>query len=361
MVTTMTEPTTRGLHDVIAADTVLSRSDAQRAQLWLRGQPLEQAVHELGYDGTVALLWECFAGKGLTREGIRASLGAARERAFDRLRAWPRSLSELRPSEALTQWLAALRDDATADEITGAAAVGVAGILRQRQGLPLVSPDRTLSGPADILRMVRGEPASPPTVQALETYFTVVMENGLGASSFAARVIASTRASLSCAVLGAYCAFTGPLHGGAPGSVLDMLDEARASGDVDGWLERRLAAGERLPGFGNRAYPHGDPRADLLGRALRRFAPDTPFLRFAADFQDRALLALARHRPGRALRPNLELNAALLLDACDIPRDAFTPVFAAARVAGWLAHALEQQQTGRLIRPTSRYIGPDVA
>src|SRR5262249_19301793 len=148
--------------------------------------------------------------------------------------------------------------------------------------------------PADILRMLRGEPAPAPTVRALETYFTVVMENGLGASSFAARVIASTRASLGSAVLGAYCAFTGPLHGGAPAPVLDMLDEARAGGDVGGWLARRLAAGERLPGFGNRAFPHGDPRADLLGEALRTLSPDTPLVRFAADFEKRALAALAR-------------------------------------------------------------------
>lgn len=357
----MTDPTTSGLHDVIAADTVLSHSDARRAQLWLRGRPLREAVHGLGYDGTVALLWEGFAGNGLTREGVRASLGAGRQSGFDRLGEWLRSTAGASPAKALTRWLAILPDDSTPAEITGAVAVGVAGILRHRQGSPLVPPDPALSGPADILRMIHGAPAAAPAIQALETYFTVAMENGLGASSFAARVIASTRASLGAAALGAYCAFTGPLHGGAPGPVLDMLDEARLSGDVDDWLERRLGTGERLPGFGNRAFPHGDPRADLLGEALRGLAPDTPLSRFAADFEKRAVAALARHRPGRALRANLELNAALLLDACGIPRDAFTPVFAAARVAGWVAHALEQQQTGRLIRPVSRYIGPDPA
>jgi citrate synthase len=355
------EPMARGLHDVIAADTVLSHSDPQNARLWIRGRPLHEAVHVLGYEGAVALLWEGFAGAGRTREQIRASLGAARQHAFDRLGNWLQSATGIPPNEAMKTWLATLPDGSTPDEIAGAIAVGVGAILRQRSGLRPVPPDPALSGPADILRMMRGEPASPACVQALETYFTVVMENGLGASSFAARVIASTRASLSSAVLGAYCAFTGPLHGGAPGPVLDMLDEARASGDVDAWLERRLAAGERLPGFGNRAFPHGDPRADLLGEALRRLAPDTPLARFAAEFEQRALAALARHHSGRALHPNLELNAALLLDACGIPRDAFTPVFAAARVAGWLAHALEQQQSGRMIRPTSRYVGPDLA
>ena len=351
---------TSGLHDVVAADTVLSHSDSKSARLWLRGRPLEEAVHQLGYDGTVALLWEGFAGKGLTREGIRTDLGAGRERAFDRLGGWLASAPVLPPAAAMRAWLAVLPDDSTPGEIASAVAVGAAALVPQRRALPAVAPDPTLSAPADILRMMHGVPATPAAVRALETYFTVAVENGLGASSFAARVIASTRASLACAVLGAYCAFTGPLHGAAPGPVLDMLEEARASRDVDAWLERRLAAGERLAGFGNRAFPNGDPRADVLAEALRQMGVDTPLSRFAANFEHRALAALARHRPGQILRPNLELNAALLLDACGIPRDAFTLVFAAARVAGWLAHALEQQKTGRLIRPKSRYVGPEL-
>jgi citrate synthase len=143
--------------------------------------------------------------------------------------------------------------------------------------------------------------------------------------------------------------------------VLDMLDEAAAAeGHLDGWLDMRLTSGERLVGFGNRAFPNGDPRATLLGEALRRLGPTTARARFAALFEARALEALKRHRPGRTLRPNLELNAALLLDACGFPREAFTPVFATARVAGWLAHAMEQQKSGRMIRPTARYVGPPV-
>jgi len=137
-----------------------------------------------------------------------------------------------------------------------------------------------------------------------------------------------------------------------------MLDAAKESGDVDGWLYRKLAAGERLVGFGNRAFPNGDPRAALLAEALREITGRNERIRFAADFERRALEAFARQKPGRPLRPNLELNAALLLDACGIPEEAFTPTFAIARVAGWLAHAMEQKQTGRMIRPKSRYIGP---
>ena len=209
--------------------------------------------------------------------------------------------------------------------------------------------------------MLRDEPAAENEVRALETYFTTVCENGLGNSSFAARVTVSTRASLASAVVSAYCAFTGPLHGGAPGPVLDMLDEIKASGDIDGWIESKLAAGGRLMGFGHRVFRIRDPRADVLREAVAQLNRDAGQLAFAYEVERRALAALARHKPGRSLQSNIEMNAALLLDAVGVPRDAFTAVFAIARCAGWLAHAMEQRQTGRMIRPVSHYIGPQPA
>jgi citrate synthase len=198
---------------------------------------------------------------------------------------------------------------------------------------------------------------------ALDTYFCAVIDNGLNTSAFTARVIASSRASLVSAALGAYCAFTGPLHGGAPGPTLDLLDEAAASGDVMAWAEQKLAAGERLMGFGHRVFRLGDPRAALLRQALLRLGdalgPGIGRLAFAAEVERAVGAAFARLKPGRPpLQPNVEINAALLLDAVGLPREAFTPVFAVARAAGWLAHAMEQQKSGRLIRPSSAYIGP---
>jgi citrate synthase len=166
---------------------------------------------------------------------------------------------------------------------------------------------------------------------------------------------------LAAAVLGGYCAFSGPLHGGAPGLALDMLDEIAASGDVDGWIERKLAAGGRLMGFGHRVFQHRDPRADLLRAAVRRLDLDSARLGFAIDVERRAVAALQRRKPGRRVEANIEMDAALLLDAIGLPREAFTPVFAVARCAAWLAHAMEQKQTGRMIRPMSTYIGPNPA
>ena len=137
-----------------------------------------------------------------------------------------------------------------------------------------------------------------------------------------------------------------------------MLDEIEASGDIDGWIDQKLASGGRLMGFGHRVFRHRDPRADLLRAALRRLDPDSARLGFVIDVERRAVAALQRRKPGRRVEANIEMDAGLLLDAIGLPRDAFTPVFAVARCAAWLAHAMEQRQTGRMIRPASTYIGP---
>jgi citrate synthase len=137
-----------------------------------------------------------------------------------------------------------------------------------------------------------------------------------------------------------------------------MLDEIEASGDADGWIERKLDSGGRLMGFGHRVFRHRDPRADLLRAALRKLDPDLRRLKHLMDVERRAVAALQRRKPGRRVEANIEMDAALLLDAIGLPREAFTPVFAVARCASWLAHAMEQQQTGRMIRPASTYIGP---
>jgi citrate synthase len=182
-------------------------------------------------------------------------------------------------------------------------------------------------------------------------------ESGLSASSFTARIVASTRASLADAVLGAWCAFTGPLHGGAPGPTLDMLDDAQAAPDLDAWLEAKLRAGERLMGFGHRVFRGNDPRAEAMRVALARMGPIARRMAFASHVEARVAAVIERVKPGRTLPPNVEIMAALLLDAVGFPREAFTPVFAVGRCAGWIAHALEQRKTGRLIRPTSKYVG----
>ena len=349
---------TSGLEGVVVAETVLTHVDGSQGIWWLRGHRLTEIVARHGYEGATALLWEGFAGDHLTRERIGAEFGAGRQAAFARLPSWLGAARERPLAEGVRLCIAAIPDDAAPAAIAASLPVGIAALLRARQAKPPVPPDADLATAADFLRMLTGASVAPAVAAALDAYLTTVIDNGLAASTFAARVIASTRASLAGAVLGGYCALTGPLHGGAPGPVLDMLDEIGDAAGIEPWLERALSGGERLMGFGHRVWRGRDPRADALKSALQRLGPDAGRIAFAEEVERRALAALRRKKPDRPIETNVEFYTALLLDAVGLPREAFTPVFALARSAGWLAHALEQRKTGRLIRPAASYVGP---
>jgi citrate synthase len=347
-----------GLEGVVAAETVLSHADGERGIIWVRGHPIPDLVAQ-GFEATVALMWEGFAGENVTRAGVIEALGAGRALAFSRLGDWLPAAARREPLEATRHLLAAVPDESAPAEIAAALPVGIAALIRSRNGKPPVAPDRSLTTAADFLRMLAGTAVEERFARALDTYMTTVIDNGLSASTFAARVIISTRASLASAVVGAYGAFTGALHGGAPGLALDLLDDIAKSGDdVDATIERKLAAGERLMGFGHRVFRLRDPRADMLRAALLRLDPNSPRLAFAKRVERAAVAALERRKPGRRLEANIEMDAALLLDAIGLPRAAFTPVFAMARAPAWIAHALEQRRSGRMIRPASAYVGP---
>ncbi len=210
--------------------------------------------------------------------------------------------------------------------------------------------------------MLHGKAPSDVQVAALDTYLVTIADHGLNASTFAARVVASTQAGLSSSVLAALGALKGPLHGGAPGPVLDMLDAIGAPDRAVPWVESELDRGERLMGFGHRIYRVRDPRADALSRAIGTLQAtgevDAARMALADAVETAALAALRRHKPDRPLETNVEFYTALLLEALGFPRDTFTPVFAMGRTGGWIAHAREQSATGRLIRPRSIYVGP---
>jgi citrate synthase len=346
-----------GLEGVVAAQTVLSHTDSEQGMVWVRGVALPRLVAEYGFEGTIALLWDGFAGEGLTREHIHAGFGAARQAAFDGLDQWLDRAASRPLFEGIRRCLAVQPDDSPPAALVGALSVGVPALLRAKDGATPVAPDPGLSTAADLLRMLHDKPAAPPAIAALDTYFTVMAESGLSGSSFTARVVASTHASLTASVVGAWCAFTGPLHGGAPGPTLDMLDAAEAEPDLEAWLERKLRAGERLMGFGHRVFRGNDPRAEAMRQELQQMEPAAGRLPFAIRLEQAVATAIERVKPGRRLPPNVEIMAALLLDAVGVPRTAFTPVFAVGRSAGWIAHALEQRKTGRMIRPTSHYVG----
>jgi citrate synthase len=201
----------------------------------------------------------------------------------------------------------------------------------------------------------RGE-ANPDHVKAIDTYWICTAEHGLNASTFAARVTASTGADCGAALSSAVGALSGPLHGGAPAYVKPMLEEVQAMGDPERWVREALDKGRRIMGFGHRIYRAEDPRSRILKRTAKELG--APQVEVAEQLEEVALKALQEKSPDRVLATNVEYYSAIVLDVAEIPPPLAPAMFACSRVAGWSAHILEQKRTGRLFRPSAKYVGP---
>ncbi|MCW5730250.1 MAG: citrate synthase/methylcitrate synthase [Alphaproteobacteria bacterium] len=355
---------TSGLDGVVAAETVLSHVDGEAGRLILRGHELRELVRGgATFEQAAALLWQDFAVEGGDAARILAGLGAARLRAHELVATLLDACGpELGPVEGLRVGLGLLADAEAMPHhllVCGALPVFAAALLRRAEGLAPLRPDPALGTAADFLRLLRGAPAPASEVRALDAYLVTIADHGMNASTFAARVVASTRAGLISAALAGLCALKGPLHGGAPGPVLDMLDAIGDAARIAPWLAAEIAAGRRLMGFGHRIYRVRDPRADVLKEVVASLRGASNRIAFAEEVERAALALLAERQPGRRLDTNVEFYTALLLEALAIPRAAFTAIFAIGRAAGWCAHILEQERGGRIIRPLSAYVGPE--
>jgi citrate synthase len=354
-----------GLDDVVAAETILSDVDGRAGRLIIRGHSLDDLVNHSTFEGVLALLWEGLFTDSPSAADIAALLGKARQTVFVHLKAADAQLLRQPTLDVVRALVARLPDGDDLDsalQLVAAPAVFTPGILRLQRGLELIQPSASLSNAADMLHMLQGGVPTSEQSGALDRYLVTASDHGLNASTFAARVVASTRAGLTSAALAAISALKGPLHGGAPGPVLDTLDSIGNAEHAIEWLQGALNRGERLMGFGHRVYRVRDPRADAIKQAIQCLAEagqvDPKRLQLAEAVEAAALELLARKKPDRPLQTNLEFYTALLLEALGFPREAFTCVFAAGRAGGWIAHAREQTLTGRLIRPQSRYVGP---
>jgi len=353
---------TSGLEGIVVAQTILSEVDGVQGRLIVRGHSIEELTGNLTFEAMAALLWQGLSNRAESETQLRQSLGSARVAAYQALEAIFPATARLSEIEGLRLGLSALSDDSALPHhllLTAAVPLLLAATSRIKAGLAPLSPDPELGHVADFLRMLRGRRAPQAEENALEAYLVTVAEHGMNASTFTARVIASTQAGTISAVVGALCALKGPLHGGAPGPVLDMLDAIENPENIPTWLQGELAAGRRLMGFGHRIYRVRDPRADVLkGQVAKLRDAGNARLEFAERLEREAIAMLSRHKPDRPLQTNVEFYTALLLEAVGLPRPLFTPVFAMGRVLGWTAHVLEQTQSGRLIRPQSEYVGP---
>ena len=264
-----------GLDDVVVAETVLSDVDGQAGRLVIRGHSLDDLVGRVTYERVLGMLWEGFFAELPNHDELPRYLGSARQKVFEHLASVDAELLKCPLFDAVRALVARIPDGDDLESallLVATPAVFTPGVLRLQQGLTPIPPDPTLGHASDILRMLQGEPATPERAAALDRYLITASDHGLNASTFVARIVASTRAGLSSATVAAMSALKGPLHGGAPGPVLDMLDEIGTAERAASWLENALDRGDRLMGFGHRVYRVRDPRADALKEGVRRLA-----------------------------------------------------------------------------------------
>ncbi len=343
-----------GLEGVVAFETQIAEPDRKGGSLRYRGVDIEDLVGRVSFGNVWGLLVDNEFNPGLppaepypipVHSGdVRVDVQAA--------------LAMLAPSWGL-QPLLDIDDDTARRNLADVSVTAMSFVAQSARGLglPMVPQTRIDEAATIVERFMvrwRGEP-DPRHVQAVDAYFVSAAEHGMNASTFTARVIASTGADVAASISGAIGAMSGPLHGGAPSRVLGMIEEVERTGDATGYVRSVLDRGQRLMGFGHRVYRAEDPRARVLRRTAQEL--DAPRYEAAMALENAALAELRSRRPDRILETNVEFWAAVILDFAEVPAHMFTSMFTCARLAGWSAHILEQKRTGRLVRPSARYVG----
>ncbi|MFY0408836.1 citrate synthase 2 [Solicola sp. PLA-1-18] len=344
-----------GLEGVVAFETQIAEPDKEGSALRYRGVDIEQLAGRVPFEKVWGLLVDGSYDPGLppaepfpipVHSGdIRVDVQSA--------------IALTAPAWGLHQ-LYDIDAEQARDDLARTAVMVLSYVAQAARGLgsPMVPQSRIDEASTITERFLtrwRGE-ADPAHVKAIDAYWTSAAEHGMNASTFTARVIASTGADVAAALSGAVGAMSGPLHGGAPSRVLHMIEEVERTGDADGYVKNLLDEGQRLMGFGHRVYRAEDPRARVLRRTAKEL--DAPRYEVAVALEKAALAELRERRPDRVLETNVEFWAAIVLDFAEIPPHMFTAMFTCARTGGWSAHILEQKRTGRLIRPSAIYAGP---
>ena len=344
-----------GLEGVVAFATEIAEPDKEGGALRYRGVDIEDLVGAVPYEKVWGLLVDGSLDPGLSPAEPHPLVVRSGDPRVDVQAA----LAMLAPEWGFRQ-LIDISDEQARTDLARASVMALSFVAQSARGLgkPFVPQSEVDKGTTIADRFLirwRGE-ADPDHAKAIDAYWISAAEHGVNASTFTARIVASTGADCAAALSSAIGALSGPLHGGAPSRVLQMLDEVERTGDADRWVRDALDRGERLMGFGHRVYRAEDPRA----RVLRRTAQEVGSLRFeVAEALERAALAeLHARKPDRVLATNVEFWSAVVLDTAQVPPELFTSMFTCARVAGWSAHILEQKREGRLIRPTAKYVGP---
>ena len=351
----MSDEVQSGLEGVVAFATEIAEPDKAGSALRYRGVDIEDLVGKVPFEQVWGLLVDGQLEPGLPpAEPHPLSVRSGDPRVDVQA-----ALAMLGPEWGF-QALIDISHEQARDDLARASVMALSFVAQSARGagrppVPQREVDKATSIPERFLIRWRGE-ADPAQVKAIDAYWISAAEHGMNASTFTARVVASTGADIAAALSAAVGALSGPLHGGAPARVLKMLDGVEESGDAERWVSDALDRGERLMGFGHRVYRAEDPRARALRRTAREIG--SPRFEVAEALEKAALAELQARKPDRVLATNVEFWSAVVLDHANVPPALFTSLFTCARTAGWSAHILEQKREARLIRPTAKYVGP---
>ncbi|HEY0757563.1 MAG TPA: citrate synthase [Ktedonobacteraceae bacterium] len=360
------KPNKAGLEGIVAATTSISNVDGQAGRLIYRGYDIHDLAHSTTFEEIAHLLWFGHLPTRGELAGLQASLLEQRQLSPNLLAILRTLAPQTAPMDALRTAVSAwgmytdIQGRPTIEQaiaLTARFPLMLAAFHRLRQGLEILESRPELNYTANYLYLLTGQEPRAEHVKGLDAYLVMLADHSMNASTFTARIVASTASDLASAVVAAICALKGPLHGGAADKAQEMLTTIGTMENAEPWIRATLSSGGRLMGFGHRAYKTTDPRAEEL-REMARQADPKGFA-FARYVEELAVSILAEIKPGRRLYTNVDFYSAVLLSSVGIPVDLFTPTFAVARIAGWTSHILEQAGNNRLIRPLAEYTGPD--
>ena len=354
-----------GLEGIIGAQTAISHVDGANGRLIYQGYVIADLAEDMSYEEVAHLLWEGHLPNRSELDALTSELAANRKLtqaatiALDALPVDTDPMDVLRSVVSVqgVEHRLARPTRPLAIHATASFPTILAKFYRRQLGLEPIEPRRELGHAANYLHMMNGKEPAPEIVRALNTYLVLLADHGMNASTFTARVIASTESDLSSCLVGAIGALKGPAHGGAPSAVMDQLEQIETSDKAEAWLRDARKRKVRFMGFGHRVYRVYDPRARILKEMCRKLNPK--FYDLASKVEEIALQILHEEHPERPQSTNVEFYSAGVLQAIGLPKEFFTPTFGIARVAGWSAHVLEQAAHNRIIRPQSEYIGPE--
>jgi len=354
-----------GLEGIIGAQTAISMVDGANGRLVYQGYVIADLAQQMSFEEVAYLLWKGQLPTPAELDALSMQLASSRSLTQAATLALDALPTETDPMDVLRSVVSIQGVEHRLSKPTVPLAIHATGSFptilamfhRRQLGLPPVKPRPDLGQAANYLYMLNGKESSPELVRALNTYLVLLADHGMNASTFTARVIASTESDLTSCLVGAIGALKGPAHGGAPSAVIEQLEEIATADNAEPWMREARRRKVKFMGFGHRVYRVYDPRAKILKEMCQEMNPK--FFDLASKVEEVALKILHEEHPERPQSTNVEFYSAGVLQAIGLPKEFFTPTFAIARVAGWSAHVLEQAANNRIIRPQSEYIGPE--